>query len=239
VLEVLEERSKETLMAWLKAARESGLLSALEEVTTDMWDGYVQAVAEVFGPMVRIVIDRFHVMKNFSDCLTKARREAQKQLPPQAATELKGTRWLWMTNPENLEEEERRKLEQIKEKFPPLAALSRQREELNCVRSSRTARSPLRREAAPHCDGGWTTPENWDWPASISSARLWKTGWKGSPTISSHVRATDEPRVSTAASGRYSGEDSAFQASNTCDYAYCIYLDEPQDSTHLAENPNT
>ena len=125
-------------MAWLRAGRESGLLSDLQEVTTDMWDGYVQAVAEVFGPTVRIVIDRFHVMKNFGDCMTKARRETQKQLPPEAAAELKGTRWLWMTNPENLEEEERRKLEEIKEKFPPLAALSRQREALRGIFENRS-----------------------------------------------------------------------------------------------------
>ena len=65
VLEVLENREKATVVAYLRSGKESGVLACLEEVTTDMWDGYVEAVAEVFGHAVRVTIDRFHVMKNF------------------------------------------------------------------------------------------------------------------------------------------------------------------------------
>ena len=50
VLDVLESREKEAVVKWLKENRESGLLSAVEEVTCDMWDGYVEAAKEVFGP---------------------------------------------------------------------------------------------------------------------------------------------------------------------------------------------
>ena len=38
--------------------------------TSDMWDGYVEAAREVFGPSVTLTIDRFHVMKNLQDWLT-------------------------------------------------------------------------------------------------------------------------------------------------------------------------
>ena len=41
VLDVLESREKAVIIAWLKAGVSSGLLAHLEEVTTDMWDGYV------------------------------------------------------------------------------------------------------------------------------------------------------------------------------------------------------
>ena len=58
VLDVLESREKTVIMAWLKAGVSSGLLAHLEEVTTDMWDGYVEAVKEVLGVRVRITIDR-------------------------------------------------------------------------------------------------------------------------------------------------------------------------------------
>ena len=34
---MLESREKQVVIRWLKAAKESGLLSRLEEVTTDMW----------------------------------------------------------------------------------------------------------------------------------------------------------------------------------------------------------
>lgn len=141
VLEVLPSRDKASVVAWLTQAQKSGLLAHLEEVTTDMWDGYVEAVKEVFGPRVRITIDRFHVMQNFQEGLNQARRQLQKQLPPAAAAALKGTRWLWLTNPENLEEESRRELEQLQQQFPTLAALSRQREALRQVFEDRTIQS--------------------------------------------------------------------------------------------------
>ena len=92
ILEVLENREKATVLAYLKAQKESGLLAAVEEVTTDMWDGYVEAARAAFGDRVAITIDRFHVMKNFHDGLTAARRELQKTLPPEAKAKLKGSR---------------------------------------------------------------------------------------------------------------------------------------------------
>ena len=138
VLEVLESRDKATLVAWLMSAKDKGLLGSLEEVTTDMWDGYVEAVQEVFGPRVRITIDRFHVMKNFQECLNQARRQIQRELPKEAAKALKGTRWLWLTNPENLEEEKRKEMERLKVQFPRLAALSAQREALRQIFEDRT-----------------------------------------------------------------------------------------------------
>jgi transposase len=141
VLEVLESRDKQAVVAWLTQAKESGLLADLEEVTTDMWDGYVEAVKEVFGPQVRITIDRFHVMQNFQAALNQARRQIQRQLPKEAAAELKGTRWLWVTNPENLESEQLQEMERLKERFPILAALSAQRQSLRAIFEDRTIRS--------------------------------------------------------------------------------------------------
>ena len=107
VLEVLENREKATVLAYLRRAKERGLLTSVEEVTTDMWDAYVEAAREAFGEQVVVTIDRFHVMKNFQECLTAARRELQRQLPEAERGELKGSRWLWVTNPENLTPEKR------------------------------------------------------------------------------------------------------------------------------------
>ena len=99
---MLVVREKEAVVRWLAAGKESGQLSAVEEVTCDMWDAYVEAAKEVFGPAVRVTIDRFHrgggafhVMKNFQDRLNQARRELQKRLDPERAKELKGSRWLF------------------------------------------------------------------------------------------------------------------------------------------------
>ena len=130
VLDVLESREKDVVVRWMQAGKESGLLASLQEVTTDMWDGYVEATKQVFGDGVRITIDRFHVMKNFQDRLSEARREIQRTLPKEKAKELKGSRWLWVTNLENLTPEQRAKLQELKRKFPTLGRLADHREAL-------------------------------------------------------------------------------------------------------------
>jgi transposase len=90
VLDVLETREKSAVKSWLAAGMASGLLAQIEEVTSDMWEGYTMAVREVLGSRVRIVIDRFHVMRQFQDRLNDERRQLQRMLPKEAAEALKG-----------------------------------------------------------------------------------------------------------------------------------------------------
>ena len=133
MLDVLETRDKPAVIAWLAAARDSGLLAQLEEVTTDMWEGYGTAVREALGGHIRIVVDRFHVMKHFQDLLVRARREIQHTLPKEAAAALKGSRWLWVTNAENLTSEQREQLDRLKRQFPALGLLSEHRDQLRQI----------------------------------------------------------------------------------------------------------
>jgi transposase len=133
VLDVLESREKATVVKYFREGLESGLFAQVREVTTAMWDGYVEASREVFGEGVAIVIDRFHVMKNFQEQLTTARRELQRALPTEEARALKGSRWLWLTNPENLEEAQLQQLTVLRAQFPPLAQLADQREALRQI----------------------------------------------------------------------------------------------------------
>jgi transposase len=141
VLEILQSRDKDAVVAYLRAQKEGGLLAEVAEVTTDMWPGYVNAAQEVFGDGVRVTIDRFHVMKNFQEQLTKARREIQRGLGKDAAKELKGTRWLWVKNWENLTELERAQLEELKGRFPLLRQLAEQREGLRALFEDQTISS--------------------------------------------------------------------------------------------------
>jgi transposase len=133
VLDVLENREKATVVAYLRKKKEEGLLAHVEEVTTDMWDAYVEAAREVFGAGVRITIDRFHVMKNFQDGLTAARRELQRELPAEAKTRLKGSRWWWVTNPENMRAEDLEAFARLRQEFPRLGQLWEQRERLRAI----------------------------------------------------------------------------------------------------------
>jgi transposase len=142
VLEVLANREKATVVAYLSRAKHEGLLAQVQELTTDMWDANVAAAREVFGDEVVITIDRFHVMKNFQECLTGARRELQRKLSEREREQLKGSRWLWVTNPENLSGEERSKLEALKQQFPELGKLADQRESLRALFNDATIRQP-------------------------------------------------------------------------------------------------
>lgn len=141
VLDVLESREKTAVVAWLSANKD-GLLAELAEVTIDMWDAYAEAVREVFGDAVAITIDRFHVMKNFQERLNDARREIQNNLPREQAAELKGSRWLWLTNYQNLSPTQREELEALKKKFPALARLSEHREALRKIFDDGRFRQP-------------------------------------------------------------------------------------------------
>jgi len=142
ILDVLENREKATVLAYLQAGKQSGVLASVREVTTDMWDAYVEASREAFGDDVAITIDRFHVMKNFQEGLTAARRELQRTLPEEAKAKLKGSRWWWVTNPENLGPEDREKFAELRREFPQLNALWEQRERLRSIFEDRTILSP-------------------------------------------------------------------------------------------------
>lgn len=118
VLDVLPDRNKETLLKWLEE-RGSEWCAAVQYACSDMWDAYQQA-AEQKLPNARRVVDRFHVMKNLNDALTKARRAIQKDADDKTKELLKGCRWLLVKNCENLTEEQEKQLAAMLEASPEL-----------------------------------------------------------------------------------------------------------------------
>ncbi len=77
-------------------------------------------------------------MKNLQERLLKARRELQRELPAADTQELKGSRWLWSKNPENLTAEELQRLAGLRQRFTTLARLADQRESLRALFDDRT-----------------------------------------------------------------------------------------------------
>ena len=105
ILDVLKERSKDALLTWLDQ-RGQTWCAQVEVCCADMWDAYHEAATERL-PNARRVVDRFHVMKNLNDALSKARRSIQNQADEATKALLKGCRWWLVKNQENLDEEER------------------------------------------------------------------------------------------------------------------------------------
>ncbi len=118
VLDILPDRSKESLLKWLEE-RGSAWCAAVQYACSDMWHTYQQA-AEQKLPNARRVIDRFHIMKNLNDALTRARRIIQKEADEKTQEILKGCRWLLVKNRENLSEEQEKQLAGMLQASPEL-----------------------------------------------------------------------------------------------------------------------
>lgn len=66
----------------------------------------------------------------------------QRTLPEESKAELKGSRWWWLTNTENLREEHQAAFVELRQKFPTLAVLWEQREGLRAVFEDPTIVTP-------------------------------------------------------------------------------------------------
>ena len=101
VVHVGEGKGGDALKAFWKRLRCSG--AKIEAVATDMSPAYIEAVTTHL-PQARLVFDRFHVIKLFNDKLSDLRRELFREATDQLHKDvLKGTRWLLLKRPENLD----------------------------------------------------------------------------------------------------------------------------------------
>ena len=93
---------------------------------------YIQAVRENL-PKAVVVFDHFHVIKLYNDRLSDFRRQLFNQIEdPQKKQVVKGTRWLLLKNPENLnpDRSEPNRLKTALELNQPLAAAYYMKEDL-------------------------------------------------------------------------------------------------------------
>jgi transposase len=103
----------------------------LRAVATDMSPAYISAVMHNL-PGVRLVFDRFHIVKLLNEKLTLLRRQLYHQADAMGRQLLKGTRWLLLRNSENLDDakNERERLQEALSLNEPLAIAYYLKEEL-------------------------------------------------------------------------------------------------------------
>ena len=77
----------------------------VEAVAVDMWEPFIQTIQKQV-PEADIVHDKFHVSKYLGDAVDRVRRQEHKELMAQGDETLKGTRQLWLYNPENFSAEQ-------------------------------------------------------------------------------------------------------------------------------------
>ena len=109
IIGILPDRKKKTVKAFIKSIPAS-LQKTVKTACTDMYDGYINAVKEVFGGGIKVVIDRFHVAKKYRECIDSLRKKELRRLKTELSDEeykrLKGAMWALRKKPENLSDDE-------------------------------------------------------------------------------------------------------------------------------------
>lgn len=99
VFDVAEERKeasfREILDTMSKEQREG-----ITAVAMDMWEPYIN-VAEQELPEADIVHDKFHISKFLNEAVDSVRKTENKALIQEGVEALKGTKYLWLKNPDN------------------------------------------------------------------------------------------------------------------------------------------
>ena len=103
----------------------------IKAVAIDMSPSYISAVWSNL-PEAAIVFDHFHIIKLFNDGLSDLRRKLYHEAEVMEKKVIKGTRWLLLKNPENLDEKrnEHQRLQEALEFNQPLATAYYMKEDL-------------------------------------------------------------------------------------------------------------
>jgi transposase len=104
VLDVVEERTSQAAdQLWETLSPKQK--QAVEAVAVDMWEPFIQTIQKQV-PDADIVHDKFHVSKYLGEAVDKVRRQEHKELMAEGDETLKGTRQLWLYNPQNFSSEQ-------------------------------------------------------------------------------------------------------------------------------------
>lgn len=113
VVDVVEERTSQAAeQLWQTLSPEQK--QAVEAVAVDMWEPFIQTIQKQV-PDADIVHDKFHVSKYLGEAVDKVRRAEHKELMAQGDETLKGTRQLWLYNPENFSPEQAEEFSALKD----------------------------------------------------------------------------------------------------------------------------
>lgn len=125
LLAALKDRTKATVKAFFQQIPVR-LQKQVAVICTDLYDGFVNAAAEVFG-REKVVADRFHVTKLYRKVVETARkrelRRLKEQLPKEEYAKLKGVMWTLRKAPQALSHKEYGQLRMLFRHAPTLQAI--------------------------------------------------------------------------------------------------------------------
>lgn len=139
IVGMVEKRTENELISYLESWGEE-VLKQIQEVSIDLWKPY-KKVVEKLMPQAEVIADRFHVMKQVNDELDAERRkvkkaainEEDKEQKDLIESSLKKSKYALLKNEEDLTEEEKSKLEEVKKNLPNLGKMHSLKEEFRQI----------------------------------------------------------------------------------------------------------
>jgi len=115
VLHVGSDRKKETLKAWYDSLTDSQR-EAIESVSMDMWPAFIKATLESLPDAKdKIAFDKFHVAKYLGEAVDKVRRQEHKALMAEGYDDLKGSKFDWLYNPQNMTHKQKKRFKALRD----------------------------------------------------------------------------------------------------------------------------
>jgi len=114
VLDVAKDRKEESLSGIINKMPEEQR-AEIAAVAMDMWEPYMNAVGALL-PEADIVHDKFHISKHLGEAVDKVRKTENRVLLKAGAEDLKGTKYLWLTNPDKWTKEQKGLFKELKVK---------------------------------------------------------------------------------------------------------------------------
>jgi len=112
VLEVVEGRTTESAEALLKTGLSQKQKQKVEAVAMDMWEAFMNASRSII-PQADIVHDKYHVVGYLGKAVDQVRKSENKSMLKSGNDTLKGSKYLWLTNPENFSKDARKSFKEF------------------------------------------------------------------------------------------------------------------------------
>lgn len=112
ILDVVEGRTLEAAnLLWQKLPEE--IRTGVDAVAMDMWDAFITST-KTHAPRADIVHDKFHISKYLNEAVDKVRRAEHKEFMKENDETLKGTKYLFLKNPENMSDTEKERFKTLR-----------------------------------------------------------------------------------------------------------------------------
>lgn len=109
LLWVGEDRTEEAVRKFFTEEMGRRRCHTLQVVCMDMWAPFAKLVKD-HAPQAQLLFDRFHIVKHLNEAVDAVRRQLWRRVTAKEKVAVKGTRWLLLKNPWNLNDQQKERL---------------------------------------------------------------------------------------------------------------------------------